>query len=451
MKTDRTDLWLVLLCGEVVILAVVLIAIGATAGLPAQDTPGYFVAAASDQPFGEMRHPGYGFLASQLGASATAGGSAALAQGLLHVVAPLILYAGARCGGVGAAGSFALASAALFAQSGLYHLRLLLPESWANSCLLIAFAAALAASGSRRAFWLMLAPAVLFTGAAYLFRPSHLPAILALPAVYLLFAWRNRIDRPLSHATLLLIAVALPFLAQSSHRLKTVGDFNVVSFGGFLMSPGPGYLLTPEIVARMPQRAQPTARAMLAARENAEREGQIPRTPVNSAGERSFFWAALLYFDIYARGYDDFLKNVSGKIRLPGESQVAFNRRLTEFSFAAIAAAPLHWAAWMGGAAARLAGHAMMTNVTQVVACLLLLIAAVPAFIRGSGLGPARHDLAAVCVVALGWLAATGALIVLLAYPATRYIDSAAYLLPAIPLALAIAVIQGLRRRPDAA
>ena len=47
--------------------------------------------------------------------------------------------------------------------------------------------------------------------------------------------------------------------------------------------------------------------------------------------------------------------------------------------------------------------------------------------------------------LALAWLAGTTPLIVLITFPATRYIDTAALLIAAPPLLLAVALAEGLR------
>jgi hypothetical protein len=433
----RHDPLFLLLCGEAVVLLALLFGLGALAGELSPDTASYFTLAEPGSPWGDARHPLYGWIASALGGSATSAGHVALAQGLLHVAAALVLYGGARAGGVGAVGAFALATAALLSQSGLYHLRLLVPEAPAIALLLAAFGLTLAASRSATTFRRLIVPIVLLAGTAYLLRPSHLPAILVVPALYWLFAMRAG-ERATLRALALVLALAVPFLAQSAIRLKAVGDFNVTSYGGYQMSPLAAFMLTPELVARLPDRVQPTARAILTARSRAEADGSVARTPLNSGGERSFASAALGYFDIYARSYDTLLYFGILPLREPGETWVAFNRRLTDFSLATVTAAPAQWLAWIGGASARLAGRAIVTNATMLAAGLLLLIAAAASLLRRRPLGGACADAAAVSLVALAWLASTAPLTVLVTFPASRYIDTAALLLPAIPLALAL-------------
>jgi hypothetical protein len=203
-------------------------------------------------------------------------------------------------------------------------------------------------------------------------------------------------------------------------------------------------MLTPEIIARLPERVRPTAQELLAARAAGENEGAVPRTPPNSSGQRSFTSAAFGYFDIYARGYDDLLGLIA-KTRHPDENWVAFNARLTKFSLATVAATPQQWIAWVGGAASRLVGRAVVANAPMLAALLLLLIGAVWMFLRRGDIGTACDDIGLVSTAALGWFVCTGSLTVLLTFPATRYIDTAAMLLPAIPLSLAIAMFRGTK------
>lgn len=436
------DGWLLLLLAEAVLLLVVLGATGELSGGFTPDTQAYFAVAASPNPWGGQRSPLYGFVASRLGGGASTTGVVAPVQALLHVAAVFILYGGARIAGIGRAAAFALATAALFSQSDLYHLRLLIPEAPANGFLLAALGLTLAATQSRRALWRLLAPIVMLAGAGYLLRPTQLPSIVILPALYLVFAWR-RGDRPLVPAIALMLALVLPFVALSTHRLRAVGDFNIVSFGGYQMSGLAAFMLTPDTVARLPERVRPFAQAVLERREQAEAANEVPTIPLNSAGERSFVSATLGYFDIYARGYDNMLAYVIRPLLPPGESWVDSNKRLMEFSLATVLADPLRYPAWVGGATARLAGHAIATNVPMLIALALWLVLLVAAFVQQRDVP--SEDGEAVSLLALAWFVSNGALPVLVTFPAARYIDTAAILLPAIPLMLAIALGRALR------
>jgi hypothetical protein len=437
------DTWIWLLIAEAAILLAVLAASGALAGSLSPDTQSYFAAAASPNPWGEPRHPLYGWLADLAGGSATGVGLVAGVQAVLHVVAVLVLYAGARFAGVGRIATFALATAALLSQSDLYHVRLVIPEAPANACLLAALGLTLAATRSMRALCWLVVPTVLLAGVGYLLRPTQLPAIVILPALYFVFAWRQRGDRRVLAPLTLTAALAVPFLAQASLRLHAVGDFNIVSFGGYQMSGLAAFMLTPDIVARVPDNLRPLAQAALDRRRAAEAAGVVPATPRNAAGARSFASAALGYFDIYARGYDDVLGQVIMPLWPPGESWVGWNRRLMDFSLATVRADPAGYLAWVAGATARLAGRAIVANAPMMIALALWLTLLVVAFMRRRD--GHVEDIGAVTLLALGWLACNGVLPVLVTFPAARYVDTAAILLPAIPLTLAIALATRLR------
>ncbi len=443
-RSDR--FYFALLCAAVAVLLAMLWATGALSGAITPDTGSYLVSARSNNRWGEIRHPGYGLLVSWLGGSAGEPGHIVLIQGILHAMAAMALYAGARAGGIGGAGALCLSFAALFSQSGLFHLRLLLPESLAITLLIFAFAGVLAASNSIAAFRVLLLPIAFTTGLTYLLRPTFLPAILGVPALWYMLALRNQHAGRAVRVALLFCLIAAPFIIQSGYRWKTVDDFNIVSFGGYQMSPLAGFMLTPEIVASLSDTVRPTALAVMSVRDAGEIAGRIARTPLNSVGERSFISAALGYFDIYARSYDYFRLEID-KLRAPDESWIAFNRRLMQFSFATIEAAPFHWVAWVGGATSRLVGRMIVTNATVMVALAVLLVAAMPAFVKRTRLGASAADLPAIFIVALVWLCSTSPLIVLVTFPATRYIDTSAVLVAAMPALLAVALIQGWLKR----
>jgi len=426
-------------------LLVVMGMLGMLSGTISPDTASYFITETSSNPWGEIRHPLYARLATWLGGSATSPGYVAIGQALLHTAATLIFYIGARAADTGRVGAFVLAVVALFSQSGLNHLRLVLPEAPAIALLLIAFGGTLAASHPGNRFALLLVPTAMAAGIAYLLRPSMLPAIVALPMLWWLFAVRNGHTRKVVRTLSLVAALAAPFLLQSGFRLARVGDFNIVSFGGFQMSGMAAFMLAPEIVDQMSEPARSTARAVLAAREAGEASGRVARTPLNSVGERSFISAALGYFDIYARSHDDLLYGQIIGLRAADETWVAFNKRLMGFSVATIAAAPLRWIAWVVGATSRLVGRMIITNATMLVALAVLFVVSVPAVMRRTQLGSTRADLMSVCVIALAWVASTAPLIVLMTFPATRYIDTAALLIAAPPLLLAVGLAEGLR------
>ena len=77
-------------------------------------------------------------------------------------------------------------------------------------------------------------------GCAYVLRPSFLLLVVALPVLYLaLRAIRGR-TLQLARAVAILIVSAGPFIGIATLRGATVGDPNIVSFGGFAQALSPG-------------------------------------------------------------------------------------------------------------------------------------------------------------------------------------------------------------------
>jgi hypothetical protein len=92
----------------------------------------------------------------------------------------------------------------------------------------------------------------------------------------------------------------------------------------------------------------------------------------------------------------------------------------------------------------------IVTDAPMLVALVGLALAGLPAYVARARLGKAACDLPTVCLAALAWLGSTGPLIVLVTFPATRYVDTSAVLLPAVPALLAAAMVQGQWQRTDA-
>jgi hypothetical protein len=125
------------------------------------------------------------------------------------------------------------------------------------------------------------------------------------------------------------------------------------------------------------------------------------------------------------------------KLRLPGESWVDFDRRLQRFAQLTIMLAPERYAAWVAGASVRLGGRMMFANIPFMLASLAMLATLLLLMIhrpdRICNLTGSTDTLLVVAVVAIYFLIAAP-LAVLLTFPASRYIDTAATLLPALPL-----------------
>jgi hypothetical protein len=434
------------------IMLIALAATGWFAGAVAPDTQSYRVALTWPGAFAELRHPLYGLFLRLFDPIEDHLTAIAISQTAFHVLAVAVLFREARRFGLGNPTSFALAAAALVAQSFLVHGRQALPEAPAISAMLIAFAAMLRWSGSATRSWPALGLASLFAGVAMFLRPVFLAAVLVLPAVTLLLSFLRGRPGPLRRALWMGVAAAMPFLIQSGIRAATVGDFNVVSFGGAQMAATAGLMIEPQHIERFPPDVRPVAQEVLRLRTEAEAAGRVYATPLNSTNTRSFVSAALGYFDIYARTIDTFAWNELAQMRQPGESWIDFNKRMQAFSLATLRIVPERWLAWTIGGTSRFVGRALVTNgvfVFFALACLIVGAWRLAQSRQFHGSIPPR-DWLIVAILSAGWAINAIAAPILVAFPTTRYIDTAAVLIPSLTIMALITVAKDFapRARP---
>ena len=387
------------------------------------DTPSWLAPCFDSSCLGSMRFPLYGLIVRVIGEPALP-----WLQDAAFILAAAALAQAVRRRGASPETALALGLAPLLSSMMLLWGRAVLPDVWAQAALL----GALAATLRRR---LVLA-AVLGTTATLL-KPGLLPFIVALPCLLLILdgAWRP--------PARLLLGLAAPFLLIATLRLATVGDFNIVSFGGFQMSGMAALMLTPQTIGRLPADLRPEAQDILARRDALVAAGEVAPIPANSAGARSFASAAAGYFDLLARFYDPLLYDGVRPTRQPGESWVAFNARLQRLSFAVLRAEPLSYLAWLLGATARLVGRMVVFNPGIYLGAGLLLAGA---------LRPRRPEPATDGHL-LGWLvvittAGAAALTVLTTFPAARYIDGAEMLIAAWPISRGLRLLKSPPMEP---
>jgi hypothetical protein len=308
------------------------------------------------------------------------------------------------------------------------------PEFPAITCALLAVAGTvhLAAPQPRWWGWAMVCAGTAF---AYVLRPSFLPLVAALPVLFVALLAIRREPLALRRAGAIFIVSVLPFAGIASLRAATVGDPNIASFGGYVMSGMAILMLSDEIVARLPAEMQPLAKELLAARRSAEESGRVIGVPLNAAQQRSYHSAALAYFDVFARTHDDMLR-IAVTTRKPGEGWVEFNRRLLGFSVAVVRAAPDRYASWLVGATSRLFGRSVVTNLPAMLAILVVTLAWPWRLLARGEIGTtpdSRLDAPVMIILALVWLATAGVLTVVIHAPANRFIDTSC-LLVAAPL-----------------
>jgi hypothetical protein len=430
------------------LLILVLWAGGWTSPWITLDTSGYLDVRPHPDFYFAQRLPFYGWLVATLAGAKLDYALVIWLHILVHAIAAVSLFASMRALGAAHATAMALFLAALCSQSFLIYGRGIAPESLAISFSLIAISATLAATRNARWAWFVVG-AGCCAAAAYLLRPAFVLLIGALPV--LLLAARRLVFQSWGcrRAAVLLAVTSLPLAVHAGLRMPYTHDFNIVAFGGFQMSGMAGFMLSPAVVDRLPAEDRDLAARILAARERAETEGRVAPTPENSTGQRSFPSAAAGYFDIYARSYDALLYGGILPLQRSDESWVEFDRRLGRFALATIRAAPQDYAAWVTGASARLVGRMLVTNGPFVLACTGLFGVLLWAFRRPGSLGSLGRtpDVLLLVLVVGIYVLAAAPMAVFLTFPASRYIDAAAVLLPALPLYAAFHLVEALRKR----
>jgi hypothetical protein len=176
---------------------------------------------------------------------------------------------------------------------------------------------------------------------------------------------------------------------------------------------------------------RPYAAQVLAARRAGEDSGRFIGIPPNADNARSYYSAALAYFDVLARTHDDMIYQIITPTRGADESWVDFNRRLARFSFAVVRAAPERYAAWIVGGATRVAGHAIVTNLPAALAIVTIAImwpwnVLVRRRTGASAVG--RLDVPVMAALAIVWFVGAGILTVLMSSPSIRYIETSTVL-----------------------
>ncbi len=390
------------------------------------DTRGYLDIVGFPEMLAQPRTPLYGWLVALL----DLGHGAYVAMPAFHiatyVAAAWLMVAQLRRYGLSPAAALSVGAALLFANALLIDASWVHPELLSITCALAAFAGAVHLTSTRPRWWgwLLVCGGA---GAAYVLRPSFLLLVVALPALYAGLRAIRGDTLALRRAVAIGLISAAPFVGVASLRAATVGDANIVSFGGFAMSGLATLMLADEVVARLPADIQPYGAQVLAARRAGEDGGRWIGIPVNASGQRSFFSAALAYFDVLARTYDDMLYGVIAPTRGANESWIDFNRRLTRFSFAVVRAAPARYGAWIAGGATRVAGRSVVTNVMAALAVLVVAVAWPWRLVAGRQIGVtpvSRLDMPVMAVLAVLWLVGAGLLTLLVIAPSTRYIET---------------------------
>jgi hypothetical protein len=416
-----------LLSAMMALSAVILAAAGRFAPEMTADTPGYLALPGFPALLEHPRSPLYGWLVAPLSRDNYA--PVPVVQVATYFAVCWLFVGELRRYGLSSRAGLSVGAALLFANALLTVANNIHPEFPAITCALLAFAATVHLAGPEPRGWAWILVCV-GSGAAYILRPSFLPLVGALPVLFLCLRALRGETLALGRAAVIFAVSSLPFAGIASLRAATVGDPNVTSFGGYVMSGMAILMLSDDVVARLPDDVKPFAGELLAARRAGEESGRFIGVPLNADNVRSYHSAALGYFDALARTHDDMLR-LAASTRKPNEGWVDFNRRLMRFSLAVVRAAPDRYAAWLVGATTRLIGRAVTTNLPAVLALLVVALAwPLRLLVHGqTGVAPdSRLDLPVMILCGILWLTASGILTVLIHAPANRFIDTACLL-----------------------
>lgn len=429
---DSLRLETMLVSAAAIFIALLLALSGRLSPWISPDTASYFDLGPLPEALAQPRNPVFGWIVGALP------GGFALVPAMnisIYFAAVVLFYRAARMFGLSATAAASMTVGLLLSNVLLLWGNAVIPEVLAVSFAVLALGALLLLAAGHGGRWQLIVLCVSI-GMAYVLRPTFMPALLLFPLLYLILRrlkGEGGVGLPLIKVAL---ACALPFIAVSGARLALVQDFNVVSFGGFQMAGMAGLMLDETVVERLPGDVAPLAQEILHRRTQAELSGKVIPTPVNSRGERSFVSAAVGYYDIYARTYDNVLYGVIAPLQAD-ETWVAWNSRLMRFSIATVLAAPERYLAWIVGGASRAAGRLLVTDLPFALGLLALTVVYFVRLLGNPAVAAARAtdslDVPVIVSITLLYTATAGALTALVTFPAARYLDAAGLFLPALP------------------
>lgn len=278
---------------------------------------------------------------------------------------------------------------------------------------------------------------MLALGFSYIIRPSLLPFIVIMPVLFLILGFVKTRRWNVRAAVVIFLLSASPFLAVSSVRYQIVKDFNIVSFGGFTMSPLASSMLNEALIPRLDPDHRELAQTILNRREAMVHVGELSPMVIDyDTGQRSFSRTARSYFDILASNSDEIqYKIVAQTQRKTDETWVQFNKRMMSFSIDVVRNAPADYVMWVVGAFRSAIGTAITQNF-PLVAGLLGLVAVYSFFLFSSRVPPlffgSPLDIPTIALVTVFYTFGSGILTLLVTYPANRYVSTSAMFIPSI-------------------
>jgi len=333
----------------------------------------------------------------------------------------------------------------IISNSLILYGNILHPELLSLSLIILSISGAVLLSTERNNIFILIftASCVVFS---YLIKPAFITFIVFTPIIYVVLNYKN-INR-LKQGLFLFLLCFSPFLLFSLLRYFVVGDFNIVSFGGFQMTGIAGLMIDSNVVLSLPVEIIDVAQNVLDKKNKLIEDSTLMALPLNSYGEVSFISVALGYFDILARNYDAIVYGVMADLQMPNESWVEFNARMQSFTIEVIRSKPVYYLCWIIGATARFIGRSIVMNLPLMssiigIIVLLLVKTSTKKIIK---LTLSRDEIICLIVIPLIFALSSGVLSILVSFPAHRYIDSSNIMLAGFSIFLFQLLIDGKSR-----
>lgn len=370
-------------------------------------------------------------------------------QVALFVCAVLFFYTSLRSYGFAKWTAFVAASPLFYATLLREHAVWVMSEVLAGALVIATVGLTFRACGATRPWWVWIGSALaLFL--TYQVRPAYVFLILLVPGLLaVLGALRVAGERPYPSlkrivGTGLAVSV-LPFLAFCSLRYGAVGDFGVVSYGGYNLMSITTQFMTNDMVSGFDEDLRPLARAIIEERDKrgiGVEPGRL-HVPLDRFGDLAVYYSWELFGPLalkYRQGDDIDIQN----LKLGGAEtyRMANNRVANRLAAATFKARPgvhalFYVKSFLYGIARTLVAEpniVVLLVIVFPVHCIASLLRSTPGSERsapGEAVAEMRELNAVLIVGALFYLAALFT-VILVSPPYDRYLQACAMFLPCI-------------------
>ena len=216
-------------------------------------------------------------------------------------------------------------------------------------------------------YWVVLVLALAIT-AGWMLRPAYL-FLVPLPAALAWTLHNARSDAAISRrwasgGSMLLVGVA-PLLAYAALRWSVVGEFGVVSFGGYNLVGISGQFLMPEDVERLDDELQPVAQSALARRS----DSAAPMTEFDDEPKLHYLRVENRYDPTIWYEFEPAARQQAG------EDYEQINRLLRNMGTASLKLHPRDYVIWLAKATRQAAKKVLWDFADNPVSLALLLVA----------------------------------------------------------------------------